>query len=160
VLGELLTQREEALERDAAILRQLRAQLAPGQREIALQLNPAELGRMHLRMALRGGRLTAHLTAESPEALAAIERQLPELGASLEAQGFEVQAFELELAESGLADAGTGGSSDPGRANPAPAQPGLLPAQLAAELDPGRARTAHPTHPTRAGAEGALDLLV
>ena len=151
-LGELLTQREEALERDASVLRQLRASLAPGRREISLNLNPAELGRMQLRLAVRGGRLTAHLKAESPEALAAIERQLPELSASLEAQGFEVQSFDLELADTGLSGQGF---ADPRQGEtPAPAVPGLLAGALG-----DAATTPTKTTPTSA-ADGGLDLLV
>ncbi|MDF1800992.1 MAG: flagellar hook-length control protein FliK, partial [Planctomycetota bacterium] len=151
-LGELLTQREEALERESSILRQLRAHLAPGRREVSLNLNPAELGRMQLRLAVRGGRLTAHLKAESHEALAAIERQLPELSASLEAQGFEVQAFDLELADTGLAGEGFG-DPRPGT-QAAPAVPGLL-----ADALGDAARPATKT-PSTSAADGGLDLLV
>ena len=154
-MGELLTQREEALEREASILRQLRAQLGPGRRELTMRLDPAELGRMHLRLALRGGRLTATLRAESPEALTAIERQLPELAASLEAQGFEVQDFDLDLAQGGLAD------ERGGDATPAAPLPGLLTQALGAEAPrPTTTEQRGPRVAPDSSSPDALDLLV
>lgn len=96
-LGELLLEREAELDRQASVLRQLKAQLGPSAREISLQLSPASLGEIKLRLALRSGRLTATLRATTTEALDAIENQLPELTASLEAQGFEVVDFDLGL---------------------------------------------------------------
>lgn len=127
-VGELLAEREVALEREAAILRQLKAQLAPGRRELTMRLDPAELGRLQLRLALRSGRLTATLRVESPEALDALQRQLPELAASLEDQGFEVQDFDLDLADPGDLDRGPD-PRDP--AAPAPAFAGRLADALA-----------------------------
>ena len=155
-MGELLAQREEALDKEASILRQLRAQLAPGRREVTLRLDPADLGRLQLRLALRAGRLTASVRAESPEALAAIERQLPELAASLEAQGFEVQAFDLDLAEGGLAgDTSQGGA---GR-TPAAPLPHLLTMALGGDAAPA---TPEPSSaaPRRSPDSTELDLLV
>ena len=97
VLGELLLEREADLDRQASVLRQVRAQLGPGTREISLQLSPAALGQVQLRLSLRNGQLTGVLRASTPEALEALENQLPELTASLEAQGFEVVDFDLGL---------------------------------------------------------------
>jgi len=102
-LGELLLEREAELDRQASVLRQLKAQLGPSAREISLQLSPASLGEIKLRLALRSGRLTATLRATTTEALDAIENQLPELTASLEAQGFEVVDFDLGLIRPGQA---------------------------------------------------------
>ena len=155
-MGELLTRREEAIERDAAILRQLRAQLAPGRRELTMRLDPADLGRLQLRLALRSGRLTATVRAESPEALAAIERQLPELAASLESQGFEVQDFDLELADGALTDHGPADD----RPTPAPAAPlaNLLNTALG-DAAPEPDRTPSPA-PRRSQDPSRLDLFV
>lgn len=97
VLGELLLEREALLERQASVLRQVRAQLSPGNREISLQLSPAALGQVQLRISLRNGQLTGFVRASNPEALEALENQLPELTASLEAQGFDVADFEFGL---------------------------------------------------------------
>lgn len=97
LVSEMMVAREEDLDRQASILRQVRAQLAPGNREITLQLSPASLGQIQMRLALNGGRLTAILRAESPETLEDLRHQLPELTASLQAQGFEVADFDLDL---------------------------------------------------------------
>lgn len=95
--AEYLVNREAALDRQASILRQLQGQLRPGAREVSLQLSPAALGRIDLRVALKDGRLTAVVRASSPEALDALENQLPELTANLEAQGLEVDEYDLAL---------------------------------------------------------------
>lgn len=97
LVSEMMVAREDDLDRQASILRQVRAQLAPGNREITLQLSPASLGQIQMRLSLIAGRLTAVLRAASPETLEDLRHQLPELTASLEAQGFEVADFDLDL---------------------------------------------------------------
>jgi flagellar hook-length control protein FliK len=95
-----LLEREAELDRQANVLRQLKAQLGPSAREISLQLSPASLGTIQMRLALRSGRLTATLRASEPSTLEALVNQLPELRASLESQGFEVVDFDLALLDS------------------------------------------------------------
>lgn len=96
-MAELLIEREAELDRQAQVLRQVKAQLGPSARELNVQLSPASLGTVQLRLALRSGRLTGVLRASKPEALDALEKQLPELTTSLEAQGFDVVDFDLGL---------------------------------------------------------------
>jgi len=98
LVSELMVTREADLDRQASVLRQVRAHLAPGGREISIALSPASLGQIQMRLALRSGRLTAVMRATRPETLEALQNQLPELTATLEAQGFEVQDFDLALA--------------------------------------------------------------
>jgi flagellar hook-length control protein FliK len=96
-MERLILEREQKMEREAGILRQLKAQLSPGNREISMQLSPAALGKVSMKLAMREGRMTASMVTETKEALEALENQLPELKAALEAQGFEVVDFKLEL---------------------------------------------------------------
>ena len=98
LVSELMVTREAELDRQASVLRQVRAHLAPGGREISIALSPASLGQIQMRLALRSGRLTAVMRATRPETLEALQNQLPELTSTLEAQGFEVQDFDLALA--------------------------------------------------------------
>lgn len=100
-MEQLLVDREARMDREASILRQIKASLKPGGRELSIRLSPAALGRVDMTLAMREGRLTATVRTESAEAHEAIERQLPELRAALENQGIEVMSFELELTAEG-----------------------------------------------------------
>ncbi len=105
IMERLIVDREERIDREASILRQLKSQLSPNSREISMQLSPAALGRVQMTLALREGRFSATVRTETREALEALQRQLPELQMALEKQGFEVVNFDLEMAvdfESGL----------------------------------------------------------
>jgi len=102
-MGELLLEREAELDRQAQVLRQVQTQLGPNARELTMQLSPASLGKIQIRLALRAGRLTAVMRASERESLDALENQIPELTASLEAQGFDVVDFDLGL----MSDPGT-----------------------------------------------------
>jgi hypothetical protein len=79
----------------------VRLHLAGGSREATLHLQPAWLGRVSIRVAVRDGRARAEVRAERPEALQALERHLPELRAALAARGFDERGLELDL---GLSD--------------------------------------------------------
>ena len=100
-MEKLLVDREDRMQREANILRQIKASLKPGGRELSIRLSPASLGRVDMNLAVREGRLTATIRTESKEAHEAIERQLPELQVALENQGIEVMGFDLELAGEG-----------------------------------------------------------
>ena len=129
----------------ARVLDQLRARLDGEVRHVSLELQPAELGRIALHLVLRRGKLTAIVRAESAHTLGLVERQLPELQASLAQQGIEAERFELHQ---GFAD-GRGGRSGAGGA----------PARLLAA--PGAPSTTTTTDPrtaaplARAGAAGS-----
>jgi flagellar hook-length control protein FliK len=98
--------------RAAEILRQVRVNLAPDMRHAVIQLHPAELGRISIRLEVERGRMNAIVHAEKREALAAIERHLPELSAALRDQGIETRGFQLSLGF---------GEHRGGESNPAPA---------------------------------------
>lgn len=84
-------------ERAGLILRQLRVHLSPELRSATIQLAPAELGRISIRIELERGELSAVVRAEKHEALDALQRHIPELKATLEQQGIHARRFELEL---------------------------------------------------------------
>ena len=99
-LGEARTERAERFfgsEQGAEVLKQVRMHLAPGLREATLHLQPAWLGRVTIKIAVRAGRARAELRAERVETLEALERHLPELRAALAERGFEDAELDLEL---------------------------------------------------------------
>ena len=101
----------ETRERAADLLRQIGLQLSPQTRTAVVDLHPRELGRIHIRMSVEGGRVRASLRAERPEALEALERHLPELRAELARAGLDAQELSLSLGFEGRrggADAGDG----------------------------------------------------
>lgn len=84
-------------ERAADILRQMRVHFAPQMRSATIQLTPAELGRISIRLHLQDGELRAVVRAEKRETLDALARHVPELRATLEQQGIQARQFELQL---------------------------------------------------------------
>lgn len=121
------------LARAERVLEQVRVHLAPAARSATLQLQPAELGRISIRLGVEDGAVTAVVRAEQPETLAILERHVPELRAILAQGGIEVAELEFGLAERGLADQrgdlesrGDGGRRAAARASESPAEsPGL-----------------------------------
>jgi flagellar hook-length control protein FliK len=95
---------EPSAEQAARVLQQLRAHMAHGKSHVTVDLVPAELGRVALNVAMRGGKMSAIIRAESAQTLELVERQLPELRASLAQQGIEAERFELHL---GFGEAGS-----------------------------------------------------
>lgn len=89
------------VERAARVFEQLKAALRPGLREAVIQLDPGDLGKVTIRVALDGtSGVAARLEAESPETLELIQRHLPELRAALADAGFEGAELELSLSRS------------------------------------------------------------
>ena len=84
-------------ERAADVLRQVRVHLTPGLRQATLRLEPATLGRVAIRIALREGRATTEVRAEQAATLEALERHVPELRAALEQQGIDAGEFDFGL---------------------------------------------------------------
>ena len=84
-------------ERAAEILDQFRLHLTPGLREATIELRPAELGRISIRLTVESGRINATLRAEKRATLDVLGRHLPELRASLSKQGIETESFDLAL---------------------------------------------------------------
>jgi flagellar hook-length control protein FliK len=85
-------------QRATRAIEQVRVQLRPGQRSAEIQLAPAELGRLSIRLKVERGNVHAVVRVEQPETLAALERFLPELRAALSAQGLDVGGMDLGLA--------------------------------------------------------------
>ena len=84
-------------ERAADMLRQIRLQLSPELRQATIQLEPRELGRISIKVTLRGGSAHAELRAEKREALEALQKQIPELEAALERAGLGGGELSLQL---------------------------------------------------------------
>jgi len=87
----------ERSDRAAAMLRQIRVHLHPGLREALIQLEPRELGRISIKVALRGEAAHAQLRVSKRSALEALERSLPELRAALERAGLGGGDVSLQL---------------------------------------------------------------
>jgi flagellar hook-length control protein FliK len=90
----------EALEADdpwqqlATVVRPLR-QLADGTHRIALQLRPAELGAVHLEVALEDGHLSMRLVAETVAARDALAASMPDLRGELTRSGIDVGSLDV-----------------------------------------------------------------
>ncbi len=102
----------DKLEQAREILDQVRVKLAPGMREATIALTPAHLGRIGIKLEMRDKELVAVIRAERPEALQALEENLPDLRAMLEESGITAGEFDLGLGFQGEAqesfDAPTG----------------------------------------------------
>jgi len=85
------------LERAADILRQVRVHLAPRTGEAHIQLEPRDLGRVSIHVAVEDGHMRASVRAETREALDAIQAHLPELRATLRDSGIATQEFQFSL---------------------------------------------------------------
>lgn len=84
-------------ERAADMLRQIRLQLSPELRQATIQLEPRELGRISIKVTLRGGAAHAELRVEKRSALEALQKQIPELEAALERAGLGGGELSLQL---------------------------------------------------------------
>lgn len=67
--------------------------------EMTLQLRPEHLGRVQVKLRKDGEMYQGQMLLDSVEAMEAVERSLPELRQSLEAQGIKVEEFTLALRE-------------------------------------------------------------
>jgi hypothetical protein len=99
-------------DRAADVLRQIRLQLTPEMRQATIQLEPRELGRISIRIAMRGDAVHAELRVERKATLEALERQVPELRAALDRSGLGGGELALQLglgerhARSGTSESG------------------------------------------------------
>ena len=71
-------------------------QAGNGGRQLTLQLNPQELGRITLILSVNQGEVKASIRAENGETAAVLTEQLAELKASLEAQGLKVRELDVQ----------------------------------------------------------------
>ena len=93
-----------SLQRAEAILEQVRVRIQSGEREATINLNPADMGRVRLRVRVSEGAVQASIAAESAETLAVLEAHAPELRAWLGRDGAESVEVHLELMTSAEAD--------------------------------------------------------
>ncbi|MFP4512296.1 MAG: flagellar hook-length control protein FliK, partial [Acidimicrobiales bacterium] len=100
----------------ARVVRPLR-QLADGSQRIALQLRPAELGSVHLEVALEDGGLNMRAVTETVAARDALVGALPELRAELARSGIGVGSLEVgeDTMAGDAAGNGPGGDETAGR---------------------------------------------
>lgn len=85
------------LERATEILRQIRLHSTPDVKRLTLELEPAELGRLSIQLALRAGKLTAIVRAESAATLEALEQRENELQNVLAERGITADSMRFEL---------------------------------------------------------------
>jgi hypothetical protein len=117
------------LERAAEILRQIRLHESGDVRRLTLDLEPAELGRLSVQLALRAGKVTAIVRAESAATLEALAQREDELRAVFAERGLTADAVRFEH--------GFGGRSRGfERARAAAETPADTSAQTPAELAP------------------------
>ena len=130
----------DAAEHAAAILNQVRLRMLPGAREATLQLEPARLGRLSIRLELRRGVTRAEVVVDEAATLEVLARHEPELRAALADAGF--QGVEVELRQAGDGELGRrhaergrpSGAHAPRREAP----PGELVRAVAARLAPNQ----------------------
>jgi hypothetical protein len=85
------------LERAAEILRQIRLHATPDVQRLTLDLEPAELGRLSVQLALRAGRVTVIVRGESAKTLELLEERETELLTILAERGIEAESLRFEL---------------------------------------------------------------
>ncbi len=84
-------------EEAARLVHQVRVHVAKGLNQATLHLVPASLGRMAIRLSVRGGRVVGSIRVESAETLKTLEKHLPELRATFEQAGLEADGIEIEM---------------------------------------------------------------
>jgi len=84
------------LERAQEILRQIELHLTPGVKRLTLDLEPAELGRLSIQLALRHGKVTAILRGEREETVALLAGGQDELRQVLARQGIVADSIRFE----------------------------------------------------------------
>ncbi len=113
-------------ERGADVLRQIRLTMTGGAREVSLQLRPAELGRIQIKLGVKAGAARAEVLVENNETLELLREHLPELRAALAERGLEAGELNLGLGE---------GPGDWGAQNSAAGQRPTVPQSLTALLE-------------------------
>ncbi len=108
------------LERAGEILRQLRLHLGPHVRRLTLDLEPAELGRISIQLALRRGRVETIVRAERQEVLELLALRTGELRELFASRGIGTAGLRFELGFGGRGAHDRAGRPAPGRAPAAP----------------------------------------
>lgn len=137
-------------------------QLSPGIKQLTIQIEPQDLGPIHVALQVRGGEVHAVLRPAHPETSQVLNAHLPTLRQELERQGFQVARLDVQT---GLADLGSqtawDGTSQHQRPQGDGAGTGFLwrrsaapEESLARNLQEGRTPGLH----TALRADGAVDL--
>jgi flagellar hook-length control protein FliK len=77
------------------IIENVRQAIAHGQREVTINLNPPELGRVRLRMYSEGNEIHGRLEVDNPRALTEIRHQAELLIQRLAEDGIAIRRFEV-----------------------------------------------------------------
>lgn len=64
---------------------------------IEVQLNPENLGKLHITVSARNGVLTAEIATQNEQVKRAVESQMSMLKENLESQGIKVDAVEITV---------------------------------------------------------------
>lgn len=84
------------------VVERIKITLSEKSTSMEMQLNPHNLGKVHVSIITRAGQMTAHFAVESEMAREALESQLSSLRDNLSEQGLQVDAIEVTIAEQGL----------------------------------------------------------
>lgn len=76
----------------------MRAQVREGLSELDMQLHPASLGNLHVKLIAKEGMVTAQFTAQNETVKAALESQMLQLKETFKEQGISVEAIEVTVA--------------------------------------------------------------
>jgi hypothetical protein len=143
---------DDPWEQVASVVRPLR-QLSNGTHRISLQLRPAELGVVHLEVALEDGRLSLRALAENVVTRDALAASLPDLRAELTRSGIDLGSLDVGDHTFGTSDGGWDGGAD--HDAPAPTTlDGVGPSATATSVAPAPA----PAGPSPATGSSRLDL--
>jgi flagellar hook-length control protein FliK len=76
----------------------MRMAVREGGRELVVNMRPAELGHLTVRVTMVDGVLTAQIAADRPEAAKLLQQSLPQLGAVLQDLGYSVDGLDVSYA--------------------------------------------------------------
>jgi hypothetical protein len=121
-----------------------------GGRELVVNLRPADLGRLTIRVTMTDGVMHAQILADRPEAARMLQGSLGHLGAALGDLGYSLDSLDVSY----------GGQGSPDPRDAAPSAPGpARPARGAAPEGDGAPVAADPIPTTGRGPSPRLDLL-
>lgn len=75
----------------------MKAQITEGLSELDMQLHPANLGNLHVKLIAKEGMVTAQFTAQNEMVKAALESQMIQLKETFKEQGISVEAIEVTV---------------------------------------------------------------
>jgi chemotaxis protein MotD len=95
---------------------EIAANVANGKSRFEIRLDPAELGRIDVRMDVdRHGQVTSHLTVEKPETLAMLRQDAPQLQRALEDAGLKTGDGGLQFSLRDQSSSGQNSGNESGR---------------------------------------------